>query len=117
MREIPRVAPSLLVGGHEGAVGLLVALLEIDVLPLLLDKDAGFFDIGVDEAGVAQEDGQLKGEPFFGLLHAEHLAQQGPPEGLGLLLFIAPARPVLDELPRRLSLLAVLHAAPPVVWV
>ena len=115
--QVARVAPGLLVGRHKGAVRLLIALREVDILSLLLDEDAGFFDVGVDEAGVGKLHRQLKGEPLFRLLHAVYLAQQSAPKGLGLLLFVTPARPVPDKLPCCFSLFAVLHARTPPLFV
>ena len=76
MGKIARIAARLLEGGEHGAVGLLVAFAQVDILTLLLDQNAGGLDQAVDKGGVAQFHAHLKFDVFIRLGYAEHLIQK-----------------------------------------
>ena len=70
------IAPRLLEGGQDAAVGLFRALVQRDVHALLLDQDAGCGNVAVDEAGMAQLDRQLEIDISLRRFHAVDLLQQ-----------------------------------------
>ena len=104
--QIGPIPPGLLIGGQEGAVRLLIATGQHDVLALLLHQHPGLGNIAVDKLGGAF--------PCAGVVHhAEDLLQQRQPERLGLLLLVPTVLPVRRKLSRRRPLLHVRHGVSP----
>ena len=92
---------------------MLVAFLQVDVLPLLLDEHAGRCNVAVNKAGVFQLDGDFKGDLFRGALHPKDLLEQVNPKPLGLLFFVALIFPVKGELLCGSPLLGFSHGNTP----
>ena len=112
VRKKARIAPRLLKRREHGAVGLLIALAQINVLPLLLNQDAGGLDQTVDKAGVTQLHGNLKFDEFVRLGYAINPLQKRHPEGLRFLLFIAATLPACGKLLRGRSFFHIGHDVP-----
>ena len=113
--QIPGIAPGLLEGGQAGAVRLPGAFAKTDIPALLLNEDAGVPDEAVNEAGVVQFHGDLKIDILLRLRHAVDVPQQCQPEGLGLLLFIAPALPVGGKSPGGSAPVLIRHIQAPLL--
>ena len=103
--QIAAVAPCLLIRGEERAVGLHLALIEIDLCAFLLDQNTGRANIAVDEFGgaaacfgVVNGDSLFKAYEFFGFGDIVDLLKQTEPERLSLLLFIAAVCPIGGKL-------------------
>ena len=118
--QIGPIPPGLLIGGQEGAVGLLIAPGQHDVLALLLHQHPGLGDVAVDEfggalprAGVVHLHTALEADVLLRLLHPKDLLQQRQPERLGLLLLVPAVLPVRRKLSCRRPLLHVRHGVSP----
>ena len=110
---------SLLVGGHALVSGL--GLIQGDAQALLLDEHPGLRDVDVDAPSAARvQHLLLEVHPVGDVVHPEDVLEDVDPIGAGVLVLPALALPLVEELPRRFSLLNLVHrmsSFPGVVWV
>ncbi len=67
--QIPCIATGLAERGQQGTIQLLVAFCKVNVPSLLLNQDAGGFNVAINEAGMAQFNRNLKGKIFVEFLN------------------------------------------------
>lgn len=111
MRQIPGITPRLLIRRQHRAVGLPVSLVQVNILPLLLDQYAGRLNQTVNKAGVVQLHAHLKINVLVRLGYAINLLQKRHPESLRFLLFVAASLPVGRKFFRGRSFFHIGHGA------
>ena len=107
--QIARIPPGLLIGRQHRAVGLLVALTQIDLPAFLFDQHPRLRDIAVDKAGMAKLNLLLKGHILGRVLHPEKVGQQRKPELLAFSFFIAFILPIFCKALGRRPPLHIVH--------
>ncbi len=98
--QIAAVTSPLLEGGQHGPVRLALPLFKVNFYALLLDQDAGCWQIAVNVFRGGGPITVINFYPFFkfdcgcGLFNTAHILKQRHPKPLCLLLLITPAFPV-----------------------